>query len=132
MIIAALLVSAGTKGGLTGGTRRAAPLRLWRQKIATGCTVQVKHTNETLEAHVALDDNLQAHLGDRIFVHGAPVQISFGETLYLRRSATLTRASLFDKLWVRLKSLFLITELYEVSFSPTQLHRPTTQTGFLK
>ncbi|MEO0613974.1 MAG: hypothetical protein AAFY83_11735 [Pseudomonadota bacterium] len=111
---------------------RASSLRFWRQKIATGCTVQVKHTNETLEAHVALDDNLQANLGDRIFVHGAPVQLAFGETLFLRRSATLTRASIFDKLWVRLKSNFLITELYEVSFSPTQLQRPTPQTGYLK
>lgn len=100
--------------------------RLLRKSYNTGCTVSVMHTNETLEAHVELDNNLQPETGDKITVHGAPVQIEFGETIHLRRDATLVRASVFDKLWVRFKSMFLLTELYEVSFSTAHMNtRPS-------
>jgi len=104
----------------------ASSFRLLRQSFETGCTVSVMHTNETLEAHVELDNNLQPEIGDKITVHGAPVQIEFGESIRLQRGATLPRASIFDKLWVRLKSMMLLTELYEVSFSPTRLNSPLT------
>lgn len=92
-----------------------------RARIDTGCTVTVKHTDETLEAHVELDDGLLPSAADHITVFGAPVRVQYGDTITLRRQATLTRATPLDKLLVRLKSLFLLTELYEVSFSPERL-----------
>lgn len=50
-------------------------------------------------------------------VHGAPVSVPFGERLVLRRMATLTRANIFERALTRLHAMFLLTELYEVSFS---------------
>ena len=94
-----------------------APLRLIRHTFSTACTVTVLHTDETLEAHVELDDDVLPSAGDKIIVHGAPVRVEYGDEITLRRNASVTRGSVFDKLWVRIKSLFLLTELYEVSFS---------------
>ncbi|MEL7488046.1 MAG: hypothetical protein AAGJ87_12615 [Pseudomonadota bacterium] len=96
-------------------------LNLTHRQFYTPCTVTVLHTEETLEAHVELDGDLNPEIGDRIIVGGAPVQVRFGETLVLRREAKVTRAAVWDKLWTRLKSFFLLTELYEVSFSTGRL-----------
>lgn len=85
--------------------------------IPTGCTVTVLCTEETLEAHVELDDDLLPTAGDKITVYGAPVSVGYGEKLEFRREARLTRGSLFDKLYVRIAAMFELTELYEVSFS---------------
>ncbi|MEM6537193.1 MAG: hypothetical protein AAF668_05620 [Pseudomonadota bacterium] len=85
--------------------------------IRTNCTVTVKSTYETLEAHVELDDGLLPTSGDKITVFGAPIQIDYGETIQIRRPAHLERGTLFDKLKVRIAAFFELTELYEVSFS---------------
>lgn len=89
-----------------------------RDVISTMCTITVQHTEETLEAHVELDDGLLPKTGDRITVYGSPVQVAYGSTLKVRRDAQLVRGNVFDKAWMRLKSLFDVSELYEVSFSP--------------
>lgn len=89
-----------------------------RTTIPTHCTVTVRHTEETLEAHVELDDNLLPTTGDKVTVFGAPVRVEYGETISLRREAQLVRGSLVDKAWVKFLSMFELTELYEVSFSP--------------
>lgn len=81
------------------------------------CTITVKHTEETLEAHVELEGGVKPALGDRIRVHGDSVAVPFGDEITIRRMATVTRANLFEQLWVRIKSRFELTELYEVSFS---------------
>ncbi|MEM9704647.1 MAG: hypothetical protein AAF850_01080 [Pseudomonadota bacterium] len=94
---------------------------LGRRRITTPCTITVLHTDETLEAHVELDGKLLPTVGDKITVHGAPVRTPYGETMQIRRNATLVRANTLDKLWVLLKSRFLFTELYEVSFSTGKL-----------
>lgn len=91
------------------------------RKIATGCTITIRHTSETLEAHVELDDGLKPSPGDRVIVHGASVTVPFGESASIRRLATLIRATPLQKLWVRLKSRLEVTELYEVSFTPGRL-----------
>ena len=91
---------------------------LLRQAISTMCTVTVRHTEETLEAHVVLDDGLLPKTGDRITVYGEPVRVEYGSSITIRRDAQLVRGSILDKAWMRLKSLFDVTELYEVSFSP--------------
>lgn len=92
-------------------------LSLFRRTIKTACTVTVLHNEETLEAHVELDDDLLPQAGDHITVLGAPVCVAYGETLTIRRDATLVRGALFDKAWARIKAAFLMTELFEVSFS---------------
>lgn len=89
-----------------------------RRAITTMCTVTVRHTEESLEAHVELDGGLLPHAGDRITVYGDPVKVEYGSTVTLRRDATLVRGSVLDRLWVKFLSLFEVTELYEVSFSP--------------
>ena len=85
------------------------------------CTIQITHTWETLEAHVELSDGEQPGTGDQITVHGAAVQVPFGESITIHREATLRRAGPLEKLWVRFKSMFEITELYEVNFTPEML-----------
>lgn len=89
--------------------------------ITAPCTITVRHTMETLEAHVELSNGLAPETGDRVLVHGAAVHVPFGESLTITRMATLVRANLFQKFWIKLKSHFELTELYEVSFSPGRL-----------
>ncbi len=89
-----------------------------KRRFTVPCTITVKHTTETLEAHVELDGDVAPTLGDRIVVHGQHVVVPFGESITIRRNATVTRANHLEKLWLRLKSQFELTELYEVSFSP--------------
>ncbi len=88
-----------------------------RKPYHTPCTITVVHTWETLEAHVELDGGAQPEIGDRVTVHGAAVQVPFGETIKIRREATVRPASMFEKLWIRIQAFFELTELYEVSFS---------------
>lgn len=89
----------------------------FRKAIPTACTVTVAHTEESLEAHVELDDGLLPQTGDRVTVYGEPVRVEYGSTISLRRDARLVRGSVIDKAWVKFRSLFEVTELYEVSFS---------------
>lgn len=92
-----------------------------RRSFDVPCTITVHHNDETLEAHVELADGVQPDLGDRIRVHGSSVSVPFGESISITRMATVTRANALEKLWVRLKSRFELTELYEVSFSTGRL-----------
>lgn len=85
--------------------------------LETGCTIEIGHSQEALYAHVTLDDGLEPGAGDSVLIHGAPVRPSFGDTLTLRRRATLTRAGLLRKVWVRIAQRFELLELFEVSFS---------------
>lgn len=88
-----------------------------RERIETGCTIEIAHTNESLHAHVALDNAAELGPGDRVLVHGDPVQVPFGREISLRRSATVFRAGLIEQAWVRLCASFELCELYEVTFS---------------
>jgi hypothetical protein len=90
---------------------------LSRRQITVPCTIRIEHTFDSLEAHVELDGGVEPGVGDRVLVHGAPVSVRFGEGLVLRREATVTRANFFERAWTRLHAMFLLTELYEVSFS---------------
>ena len=62
------------------------------RSIETGCTVRVINTFDSLEAHVELDDGLVVQPGDEVKVHGAPIRVPYGETLEIRRRATVRRA----------------------------------------
>lgn len=91
------------------------------RRFTIPCTIRVAHNYESLEAHVELDNGVEPGLGDRIRVHGAPLTVPFGEDLVVRREATVIRANLLERLWVRFQSMFYLTELYEVSFSEGRL-----------
>jgi hypothetical protein len=84
----------------------------------TLCTIEIEHSEEHLHAHVELDDEGDLRPGDRVKVHGAPIQVSFGQRLTLRRPATVQRASWVERQWTRLTARFELAELYEVSFTP--------------
>ncbi|WP_426167437.1 hypothetical protein [Sandarakinorhabdus sp. DWP1-3-1] len=88
-----------------------------RESWETGCTIAVEHTAEALHAHVELDGDVAIGPGDQVRVHGAPVRIPFGESITLRRRATVSRAGLVAQWWTRLRAQFDLTELYEITFS---------------
>ena len=87
------------------------------RRIRIPCIIRITHTWESLEAHVELPGRAQPEIGDRITVHGAPVQVPFGETITIEREATIRRAGPLERLWVRIRSMFELDELYEVNFS---------------
>lgn len=92
-----------------------------RRRLDTGCTVAVEHTNERFEAHVELDDAVEIRPGDRVRVHGEPIRVAFGETLVVRRAATVERAGPLERALTRIKARFELAELYEVSFTPRRV-----------
>ena len=81
------------------------------------CTVEIEQTSETLHAHVLLDGDIDIRPGDEVLVHDAPTQVAFGERLVVRRTATVVRGGILDRLWARIEGYLELTELYEVSFS---------------
>ncbi len=88
--------------------------------VTVPCTVELSNTAETLHAHVELD-GVEVGPGDEVLVHDAPFIVAFGEHTVYHRSATVSRASWFARIWTRLCSRFELTALYEVSFSPDRL-----------
>ncbi|MGF1502948.1 MAG: hypothetical protein ACFBSD_14145 [Paracoccaceae bacterium] len=88
-----------------------------RARITTGCTLEVSHTFESLHAHVVLDNDLKIAPGDEVLVHGAPVEVPYGEVQHFRRDATVTRATAIERFWTRLTGDLEFIELCEFSFS---------------
>ena len=83
----------------------------------TDCTVRVQNTFESLEAHIELDGNPDLKPGDRVKVHGEPIAVPYGESLVLRRRATVTRASALERAMARLRGDLDVFEMFEVSFT---------------
>ncbi|WP_423965507.1 hypothetical protein [Bradyrhizobium sp.] len=88
-----------------------------RKTFEVPCTVEIEQTSETLHAHVVLDGDVQIEPGDEVLVRDAPTRVEFGERLVVRRTATIVRGSLLDRLRARIEGYLELTELYEVSFS---------------
>jgi hypothetical protein len=88
-----------------------------RQRITTPCTVEISHTFESLHAHVILDGDIRIRPGDEVLVHGSDVQVPYGEVVSFRRDATVTRATLVERLWTRMTGDLEFMELCEFSFS---------------
>ena len=63
---------------------------LGRETIEVPCTVEIEKTPKSLHAHVVLDGDIEIRPGDKVIVHDAPTEIGFGETLSVRRMATIT------------------------------------------
>ena len=81
------------------------------------CTIEVEHTNEHLHAHVALEGDVPIFPGDRVRVHGEPIEVHYGEAARYDRTATVMRANWLSRQWTKFLASLEITELYEVSFS---------------
>ncbi len=62
------------------------------------CTVEVSHRFESLHAHVRFNNGAVVHPGDEVLVHGAPILAAYGELIIEDRQATITRASLLERL----------------------------------
>ncbi|MEL6364721.1 MAG: hypothetical protein AAFR11_07780 [Pseudomonadota bacterium] len=91
------------------------------RRFDVDCRITVQHTDESLEAHVELEGDVVSVVGDKVLVHGAPVSVPYGGSLDIRRRATVTRATFLERQVVRLRAMFELTELYEVSFSGGRL-----------
>lgn len=87
------------------------------QQFDVGCTIEIEQTGESLHAHVSLDDNVEIHPGDEVTIHGAPVTVAFGDSINLRRTATVVRAGALKRMLAHIAGYLELTELYEVSFS---------------
>ncbi|MCA3441704.1 MAG: hypothetical protein INF50_15465 [Rhodobacter sp.] len=81
------------------------------------CTVEVSHRFESLHAHVRFNNGAVVFPGDEVLVHGKPVLAAYGEVIVEDRTATITRASLLERLWTRMTGDFGFMELCEFSFS---------------
>ncbi len=87
----------------------------------TLCTIEIEDSASWLHAHVALDAHDDLQPGDEVRVHGPPIRTRFGDKIVLRRTATIKRAGLLRRMLTRWSGMFLLTELYEVSFTPRRL-----------
>lgn len=85
--------------------------------LEVACTVRVINTFDSLEAHVELDGDLKIEPGDEVKVHGDPIVVPYGETLELRRRATVRRAGPIERFWTRMTGNLEFMELCEFSFS---------------
>jgi len=88
-----------------------------KREFEVGCTIEIEHSAESLHAHVTLDDNIPIRPGDEVRIHGETIRPDFGETLTLRRRATVRRAGWLVDKWTRLTGRLELTELLETSFS---------------
>ena len=88
-----------------------------RRSFDVPCTVEVSHTFESLHAHVVLDGDIKIAPGDEVLVHGQPIEAPYGEVITERRVATVTQATVWERLWTRATGDFEFMELCEFSFS---------------
>ncbi len=91
------------------------------KKFDTNCRIEIEQSPEHFHAHVELDGNIPIYPGDRVQVHGDPVNVSFGEKVVFDRSATVQRAGWLRRTWTKFAGHFEMAELYEVSFTPGRL-----------
>ncbi|MEM8796582.1 MAG: hypothetical protein AAGE61_13520 [Pseudomonadota bacterium] len=82
-----------------------------------GCTLEISHTFESLHAHAALDGGIAIEPGDQVTIHGAPIEVPYGEVQTFRRVATVKRASTLERVFTRATGDLEFMELCEFSFS---------------
>ena len=87
------------------------------RRFDVGCTIEIEQTGESLHAHVSLDGDVEIRPGDEVTIHGAPVRVAFGDSVNLRRTATVVRAGALKRLMTHVAGYLELTELYDVSFS---------------
>ncbi|MFN3424320.1 MAG: hypothetical protein ACK40C_06405 [Novosphingobium meiothermophilum] len=92
-----------------------------RRAFDVPCRIAVEQSEAHFHAHVELEGDLPVHPGDRVFVHGDPIRVAFGQSAVIERMATVVRAGPLLRGWTRLIAYLGLTELYEVSFNPGSL-----------
>lgn len=90
---------------------------LTRSNETAPCTVTISHRFEELSAHVKFNNGAVINPGDSVLVHGDEIMAPYGEVVEEDRTATITRASDFERLWTRWTGDFEVMELCEFSFS---------------
>ena len=88
------------------------------RQFDTPCRIAIAQSPDHFHAHVEFEGDHTIQPGDRVRVHGDPIQISFGETVSFERMATVTRAGPLRRAWTKFAGYFDLAELYEVSFNP--------------
>lgn len=88
-----------------------------RRRFDVGCTVEISHTFDSLHAHVDLDGDVEIEPGDEVLVHGKPIHVPYGEVHTERRTATVTKATIWERMWTRATGDLEFMELCEFSFS---------------
>ncbi|GIU66682.1 hypothetical protein [Candidatus Phycosocius spiralis] len=97
------------------------PELLKRRCHVTTCTIDIEHSEDSLHAHVSLDDGSILGPGDKMLVQGPPIRLSFGEKCTISRPVSIERAFPLERLWIQLTSYFELSELYDVSFTSGRL-----------
>lgn len=85
-----------------------------RRHVAGRCAVDIEHSPESLHVH-AIPIDVLVEPGDRVLVHDAPA-IGPGDCFSCECRITVERAGVLRRTWTRARSLFAITELYDVGF----------------
>lgn len=93
-------------------------LRQSPRSFDVACTITVEQSPDHFHAHVELADDIAIEPGDKVQVHGDPIQIAFGQSVVFQRAATVTRATALERMLTRMAAYFDLKELYEVSFTP--------------
>jgi hypothetical protein len=91
-----------------------------RRSVEVDCVVEIEQNSRYFQAH-AVPENIDLRPGDTVLVHDAPGSIAFGQSLTVARRATVTRAGLLTRCWVRFTSLFALADLFEVGFESREL-----------
>jgi hypothetical protein len=86
-----------------------------RTTLEVPCTVEIANTFDSLHAHVDLE-GVDVGPGDEVIVHDAPTTCARGETIRVRRTATVIRGNWLDRLKAKAEGYLELTELYEVGF----------------
>ena len=88
-----------------------------RRTFEAPCVVEIERSAETFEAHVVIDSDYEILPGDEVLVQDPPTEAPFGARIVVRRTATITRAGLPERVWTRIAGNFELAELYDVSFT---------------
>lgn len=93
----------------------------WQQGrvVEVRCDVDIAQTHDSFHAH-AVPDGIDIRPGDMVTVHGAPIDIGFGDHITCECRATVVRAGWLARAWTHVAGMFELTELYEVGFMPRE------------
>jgi hypothetical protein len=92
-----------------------------RRRVELRCTVEVERSQESLHAHMTIDEDFAIAPGDEVRINAAPIDVSFGERVIRRTTATVFRASALERAWTRWIGNLELTELYDVSFTDRRM-----------
>ncbi len=94
---------------------------MFSEHFDTNCRIEIEQSPDHFHAHVELEGNLPIFPGDKVRVHGKPIQMTFGEKIVEDRTVTISRASPLRRAYTKVAGYFEMAELYEVSFTAGRL-----------